>query len=392
MGQVLDSVSEFADEIRADGAEGDTLMRLTDRSAKRLRDAGVIRLLQPKEFGGLEAHPREFAETAMAIGAMDGATGWVSGIVGVHPWEMAFFDPKAQEEVWGENPDTWIASPYAPMGVATPVDGGYILNGRWSFSSGTDHCDWVMIGAAVGDKDGNRLNPPQSLHVLLPRSDYRIDHDSWNVVGLRGTGSKDLIVENAFLPEYRTLRAERVMGGVAWQDAGRDETLYKFPFSCIFPLGITSSLIGIAEGALNCYIESQRERVTVSGTAIKQDPYVLSNLGDAAAEIAASRAALLETVDRFWDLTERGIEVTFEQRAIGRRTQVAAAWRAVRAVDEIFSRAGGGALQLSNPLQRVWRDAHAGLSHAIHVPGSIFHAATLTQLGEEPQGMMRSMI
>jgi 3-hydroxy-9,10-secoandrosta-1,3,5(10)-triene-9,17-dione monooxygenase len=211
-------------------------------------------------------------------------------------------------------------------------------------------------------------------------------------VGLRGTGSKDLIVENAFLPEYRTLRAERVMGGVAWQDAGRDETLYKFPFSCIFPLGITSSLIGIAEGALNCYIESQRERVTVSGTAIKQDPYVLSNLGDAAAEIAASRAALLETVDRFWDLTERGIEVTFEQRAIGRRTQVAAAWRAVRAVDEIFSRAGGGALQLSNPLQRFWRDAHAGLSHAIHVPGSIFHAATLTQLGEEPQGMMRSMI
>ncbi|APE11822.1 acyl-CoA dehydrogenase family protein [Rhodococcus pyridinivorans] len=392
MGQVLDSVSEFADEIRADGAEGDTLMRLTDRSAKRLRDAGVIRLLQPKELGGLEAHPREFAETAMAIGAMDGATGWVSGIVGVHPWEMAFFDPKAQEEVWGENPDTWIASPYAPMGVATPVDGGYILNGRWSFSSGTDHCDWVMIGAAVGDKDGNRLNPPQSLHVLLPRSDYRIDHDSWNVVGLRGTGSKDLIVENAFLPEYRTLRAERVMGGVAWQDAGRDETLYKFPFSCIFPLGITSSLIGIAEGALNCYIESQRERVTVSGTAIKQDPYVLSNLGDAAAEIAASRAALLETVDRFWDLTERGIEVTFEQRAIGRRTQVAAAWRAVRAVDEIFSRAGGGALQLSNPLQRFWRDAHAGLSHAIHVPGSIFHAATLTQLGEEPQGMMRSMI
>ncbi|MBM7458310.1 acyl-CoA dehydrogenase family protein [Rhodococcus coprophilus] len=392
MGQVLDSLVKYADEIRADGAEGDALMRLTDRSAGRLRDAGVIRMLQPKEFGGLEAHPREFAETAMALGAMDGATGWVSGIVGVHPWEMAFFDPKAQQEVWGENPDTWIASPYAPMGVATPVDGGYILNGRWSFSSGTDHCDWVMIGAAVGDKDGKRLSPPKSLHVLVPRSDYRIDHESWNVVGLRGTGSKDLIVENAFLPEYRTLAAERVMGGVAWQDAGRDETLYKFPFSCIFPLGITSSLIGIAEGALNCYIESQRERVTVSGTAIKQDPYVLSALGKAAAEIAASRAAILETVDRFWDLTERGKEVTFEMRAVGRRTQTAAAWRAVGAVDEIFGRAGGGALQLSNPLQRFWRDAHAGLSHAIHVPGSIFHAATLTQLGEEPQGMMRSMI
>ncbi len=104
MGQVLDSVSEFADEIRADGAEGDTLMRLTDRSAKRLRDAGVIRLLQPKEFGGLEAHPREFAETAMAIGAMDGATGWVSGIVGVHPWEMAFFDRRPRRRCGARTP------------------------------------------------------------------------------------------------------------------------------------------------------------------------------------------------------------------------------------------------------------------------------------------------
>lgn len=119
---------------------------------------------------------------------------------------------------------------------------------------------------------------------------------------------------------------------------------------------------------------------------------MLSALGGAAAEIAASRAAILETVDRFWDMTEKGIEVTFEQRAIGRRTQTAAAWRAVAAVDEIFARAGGGALQLTNPLQRFWRDAHAGLSHAIHVPGSIFHASTLCQLGEEPQGMMRSMI
>ncbi|MCQ4152084.1 hydroxylase, partial [Rhodococcus qingshengii] len=138
MGQVLDNISQFADEIRADGVEGDKLMRLTDGSAKRLRDSGVIRMFQPKEFGGLEAHPREFAETAMAIGAMDGATGWVSGIVGVHPWELAFFDRKAQEEVWGTDPDTWMASPYAPMGVARPVEGGYILNGRWSFSSGTD--------------------------------------------------------------------------------------------------------------------------------------------------------------------------------------------------------------------------------------------------------------
>ena len=319
MGQVLDKIRTFAEEIRGQGVEGDTLMRLSDTSAKRLRESGVIRMLQPVEYGGLEVHPREFAETTMAIAALDGAAGWVSGIVGVHPWELAFFDRRAQEEIWGGNPDMWMASPYAPMGVATPVDGGYVLEGRWSFSSGTDHCGWVMIGAAVAEPDGTPVRPPHHLHVLLPRSDYRIDHDSWNVVGLRGTGSKDLIVEGAFVPAYRTLSAKKVFDGSAAVEFGRTQTLYNFPFSCIFPLGITSALIGIAEGALQCHMDAQRDRVTVAGTRITEDPHVLFALGDAAAEIAASRAAILETVDRFWDMTEQGREVSFEMRAVGRR-------------------------------------------------------------------------
>ncbi|MFI1460938.1 acyl-CoA dehydrogenase family protein [Nocardia carnea] len=390
MGHVLDKIMQHADDIRAAAAEGESLMRLSDTTAQHLRDSGVIRMLQPKEYGGLEAHPREAAETTMAIAALDGAAGWVAGIVGVHPWELAFFDTKAQEEIWGADNDMWMASPYAPMGIAVPVEGGYILNGRWSFSSGTDHCGWIMIGAAVGDKDGKRTG--KVLHVLLPRSDYDIDQDSWNVIGLRGTGSKDLIVKDAFLPEYRTLDAEIVMSGNGWRHAGRDETLYKFPFSCIFPLGITSALIGMTEGALACYIAAQKQRVQVTGVPIKEDPYVLYAISEAAAEISAARVSLLETVDRFWDKTERGEEVGFEERAIGRRTQIAAAWRAVRAMDEVFARAGGGAVHLKTPMQRFWRDAHVGLTHAIHVPGTIYHSAALTQLGGDPQGPFRAMI
>ncbi|MBD0862559.1 hydroxylase [Gordonia sp. zg691] len=390
MGHVLDNIMRHADEIRAEAVEGEKLMQLTDVSAKRLRDSGVVRMLQPKEYGGLECHPREFAETVMATAALDGATGWVAGIVGVHPWALAAFDDKAQNEIWGADNDMWMASPYAPMGVAVPVDGGYVLNGRWAFSSGTDHCGWVMIGAAVGDKDGNRTG--QVLHVVLPRSDYEIDADSWNVMGLRGTGSKDLIVKDAFIPTYRTIDAAIVLGGEGWKHAGRDETLYKFPFSYIFPLGITSALIGMTEGALACYIDAQKERVQVSGIPIKEDPYVLFAISDAAAEIAASRITLLETVDRFWDKTDRGEEISFEERAAGRRTQVSAAWRAVRAMDEIFARAGGLSTHLSNPIQRFWRDAHVGLTHAIHVPGLIYHSAALAQLGGDPQGAYRAMI
>ena len=244
----------------------------------------------------------------------------------------------------------------------------------------------------VGDGEGGIALPPSSLHVILPRTDYQIVEDTWDVIGLRGTGSKDLIVEGAFVPGYRTLNASKVMDGRAQKEAGRPEPLFNMPYSCMFPLGITAAVIGITEGALACHIAVQKDRVAITGQKIKEDPYVLSAIGESAAEINASRVSLIETADRFYDKVDAGKEVTFEERAIGRRTQIAAAWRAVRAVDEIFARAGGGALHYKTPMQRFWRDAHAGLAHAVHVPGPTNHASALTQLGGEPQGMMRAMI
>jgi alkylation response protein AidB-like acyl-CoA dehydrogenase len=389
----LEVIQERADEIRAQGPVNEQLGKLSDTAAKALREAGVIRMLQPKNHGGTETHPVEWAETVMKIASLDGSTGWVSGIVGIHPWEMAMADPRVQEEVWGEDQDTWIASPYAPMGVLRPVDGGYVFNGRWQFSSGTDHCDWIFLGAFLGDENGEVAKPPRNIHVILPRSDYEIVDDSWDVVGLRGTGSKDVIVTDAFIPAYRVIENAKLVDGTQPKDAGLTNPLYHLPFSCAFPLGITAAVIGIAEGALAHHLDYQRSRVQITGTKIKDDPYVLYAIGEAAGEIAASRAALLDNANRMYDLAAAGHEFTFEERALGRRTQTQAAWRVVRAVDEIVARSGGNAMRMDNPLQRFWRDAHVGLTHAIHVPGSVFHVSALTQLGiEPPPGPMRSMI
>ncbi len=391
--QVVDRLEKSADELRELAPQGEELGKLPDRTVEIMRGAGVIRMLQPKEHGGLELHPREFAEAVMKLASLDGSAGWVSGVVGVHPWEMAFADPKVQQEIWGEDQDTWIASPYAPMGVARPVDGGYIFNGHWQFSSGTDHCDWIFLGAILGDEDGNMVSPPQMLHMILPRSDYEIVEDSWDVVGLKGTGSKDIVVNDAFVPSYRTLEFNRVIEGEAPREAGLTNPLYHVPFSVAFPLGITASVIGITEGALEQHLEYQRGRVQITGTKVKDDPYVLSAMSEAAAEISASRTALLDNASRMYDAVASGQEVSFHERAVNRRIQVQAAWRAVRAMDEIVARSGGNAMRMTNPLQRFWRDGHMGLSHAIHVPGSVFHASALTQLGiDPPAGPMRSMI
>lgn len=391
--EVLDKIVAMADDLRGEADASDSLGRLTDDLATGLKNSGIIRMLQRKTYGGYEAHPREFGETVMKTASLYGSAGWVGGIVGVHPWQLAFADPKAQDEVLGADGNTWQASPYMPGGLATPVDGGYRMTGRWQFSSGTDHCDWIFLGAMVAGDDGAPLMPPVGLHVILPRTDYEIIQDSWDVVGLRGTGSKDIVVTDAFIPDYRVMNSQEVIDGTAAKEYGVTETLYKMPWSTMFPLGITAATIGISEGVLAAGLAYQRERVGATGTKIKDDPYVLHALGEAAAEIDAARQQLLGNVDRIYDLVDAGEEIDFETRARTRQNQIRSAWRAVRAADEVFDRSGGNALRMDNPLQRFWRDAHCGLHHAIHVTSTPYHASALASLGVEvPAGPLRVMI
>ncbi|WP_370331495.1 hydroxylase [Mycolicibacterium hippocampi] len=389
---VLEKLLCAADQIRLDALEEERACMLTTATATAMRDAGLIKMLQPRKYGGQEATPREFAETIMGLAALDPAAGWVGGVVGVHPWQLGFADPRVQQEIWGENDDTWVASPYAPQGIAVPEDGGYRLNGRWQFSSGTDFCRWVILGAMLGGADGKVQQPPTMLHVILPRSDYEIVSDSWDVLGLRGTGSKDIIVRDAHIPAYRVMNGDHVLDGQAQTAAGREETLYRLPWSHVFPLGISSAVVGAAEGALAAHLGYQRSRADAMGAAVREDPTLLYAIGEASAEIDGARQELLGNADRIWDIVDSGKSATFEQRAFGRRTQVRAVWRAVAAVDALFARSGGNAIRNGNTLQRYWRDVHAGLNHVIHVPGNVYQTASMAMLGMEPSPKLKFMI
>lgn len=391
--EVVQQVHALGPRLAAAAAETERLGKLSAESVAITREAGVMRLLQPKDFNGFAAHPRDFAEAVMAVAQHCGSTGWVCGVGGVHPWEMALCDRRVQEEVWGNSTDAWIASPYMPRGVAVPTDRGYVLNGHWQFSSGTDHCDWVFLGAMVGDAHGNPSMPPRVLHVIVPRKDYTIVEDSWKVFGLSGTGSKDIIVRDAFVPAYRTIDADEIAEGeLAAERAGRTDTVYRLPFWTMFPLGITAAVIGMTEGLLAGAYAYQSGRTMAIGVKVREDPYSLYALSETAAEIAASRTQLLDGISRAYDLADAGKPITFDQRAVIRRNQVRCAWRAVMAADQIFARCGGNALRLDNPMQRFWRDAHAGLHHAIHVAGPTYHATALTEMGIEPIPAQRILI
>ncbi len=381
--EVLDNIEKSAGFFQERAGQAEDLGRLPDETAQAIKDSGLVRMLQPTEFGGSETHPCDFLEAVMALGSACGASGWVAGVVGVHPWELALFDARVQEEIWGSDPDTWIASPYAPMGRARPVDGGYIFNGRWTFSSGTDHCEWAVLGGVFVDSDGNPTAEGRAGHFVIPRSDYAIVQDSWQVAGLKGTGSKDLVIKDAFVPAYRTVDEEQLFSGAL--SAGR-APLYRVPWMALFPSAITAGVVGMAQGALAGTLDYQRSRVTVFMTRASEDPHVMAAIGEASAEIEASRTQLLDNMHRIYASVAAGGEAPLRLRADVRRDQVAAAWRSSRAVDTLYASAGGNAIRLDKPVQRFWRDIHAGLNHAVHTPGPVYQAWTGVSMGVELTG------
>ena len=371
-------------------AEAEALGQLPEETTERMKATGVIRLLQPPEHGGYAADPTDFMEAVMALGNADSAVGWVAGVIGVHPWEMAFNDQRVLQEVWGQDADTWVASPYAPNGIARQVDGGFVFNGKWEFSSGTDSCDWIVLGGLV---QGEELvdGIPQMYHFLLPRSDYEIVEDSWNVMGLRGTGSKDIIVNDAVVPEYRVLNATKVFDGTAATEAGRDEALYRMPWSAIFPVALSAAVVGICEGALACHYSYQASRTSMLGPMAK-NPYLSSRVGEAASEIHASRSQLLYNVSNMYAMAQSGVEIPLEMRIAGRRDQVRAARRAVEALDDIYIRSGGGATRDENPLAKWFRDAHTAINHTIFAAEDMYHAHAAMMMGQAPTGFTRLLV
>lgn len=384
---VMQRIDEISERVAAGAVEAEQIGKLPEKSERLLKETGLTRMLQPKDWGGFESDPTDFLEAVMKMGSAGcSATAWVAGVVGLHPWEVGVMDRQAQVDVWGEDQDSWIASPYVASGRARRVDGGFVLNGHWTFSSGCENSDWSHLGGLIVDDDGEVISKDH--HFLLPASDRQVVPGTWDSAGLQGTGSKDILVTDAFVPDYRVLEFSTVVDGTAAAAQGRTEPLYKLPWFVLFGNAVTASIIGICEAVLNEVVAYQSTRSNVFGEAIKTDPYVLPGIAEAASEIAASRLQVLHNVHEIYAAVKRGETPTTTQRAHVRRDQVRCSWRAVAAADQLMSAAGGNAMRLSNPVQRLWRDAHAGLNHAVNMPGKVYQTSALAEMGVVPEPVL----
>jgi len=363
---VLDGVRDLLPTLRERAPEAERLRVIPDASIKELEETGFFRMLQPQRFGGFEADPIDFYTCVREIASACGSTGWVSSVVGVHPWQIALFHDDAQQAVWGTDATTRVSSSYAPTGKATVVEGGYQLSGKWSFSSGCDHATWVLLGGLVFNAEGNVVDFKT---FLVPRDKYQIV-DVWNVVGLRGTGSNDIVVEETFIPEEFTLSMSETGQCRGPGQEQNPSDLYKLPFHSIFTTTICTPIIGMATGAYAEHVDMQQKRVRAAylGEKASLDPFAAVRIARASSEIDAAWALAMNNIREEQACVAKGEPIPLGLRLKVRRDQVLGTQRAIDAIDALFEASGGRALAEGTYLQRAWRDAHAGRVHAANDP------------------------
>jgi 3-hydroxy-9,10-secoandrosta-1,3,5(10)-triene-9,17-dione monooxygenase len=271
------------------------------------------------------------------------------------------------------------------MGAGVVVDGGYLVSGAWQWSSGCDTATWAFLGGPV-IKDGK---PVDFGSFLIPRSEYRID-DVWHVVGLKGTGSNTVVVKDVFVPSHRFLSYKAMNDRTAGGLTNNTAPVYKMPWGTMHPTTITAPIMGMAYGAYDAHVEHQGKRVRAAfaGEKSKDDPFAKVRIAEAASDIDAGWRQLIGNVSDEYALLKADKEIPFELRARARRDQVRATARAIASIDLLFESAGATALQTDAPVQRFWRDAHAGRVHAANEPERAYLIFGNDAFGLPPQDTM----
>lgn len=355
---------ELAPGIAARAAATEQLNRLPDESFAEFRDAGLFRVMQPRRYGGYEYGVDVLFDVTREIGRSGcGSSAWVLGILGIHNFFLAYLDPRAQDEIWAD-PDTQVSTPFNPSGTLRPVAGGYELaDGRWPFASGVDHCQYALVGAHRHDPAGG---PPDFVQCVIPRSDFTIDQRSWDVVGFRGTGSKDVVIERAFVPEYRVLNLTRAnQAGEAPGLALNTGPLYRQSYFSTAVIPLIAPVCGLAWFAIDNFRQRLGRRTLAFGGGMQREQgSVQVLLAEAWAQSQSAELLVKHSCAEMAATAHAGRRPSMAERARHLSFGAYAVRQFTKTVEDIFTLSGGGALQLTDPLQRAWRDAHANGVHA----------------------------
>lgn len=353
----LINIEPYLERIAENSRTGREDRNVPADSVDALRESGLFRSFVPKKLGGLGVSPQEWLRTLIKIAEYDMSTAWIGGIISVHPYQIALMDEEAQQDVYSEDPNTGVCSSYNPFGARTSVvDGGVMLHGRWGWSSGSAHCDWVLLGAIVE-------GAPLLQTLLVPRKDYVIE-DTWRTMGLQGTGSNDIVIEEpVFVPNSRI---HKQMDGYNCVN-NQPDRFYSLPWAQIFAATVAAPTIGAARHAVKLFI-SRIKTSSTDPTKMMGDPDILRRVAEASALIDDAEATLLRNFDAMMALNESGKEIPLSDRAKYRYQTGSIVTQMMKAVDMIFDVAGGRSVFLGADIQDIWHDIHIARAHVANNP------------------------
>ncbi|MBO0887075.1 MAG: hypothetical protein J2O38_06720 [Acidimicrobiales bacterium] len=365
--EVLSSHDEAVERARALGdrlrerlPQGDELRRPVDQNVADILESGLYGVMKPRRYGGSELGTETLIDVTIELGSADPSTGWVYMLWAAHMWLQALWPEKALEEMWA-NPNSLASSVVSTLGDVTAVDGGYHWTGRGLFSSGVDHCDWLTAGVPI-KKDGERVD---HRWLLIPREDFEII-DDWHTVGLRGTGSKTIVVEDVFVPEYRTLPTQALILGEAPGREVNTHPMYGAPIGANFTGAMSVPALAAAKGLIELFRARLESRVqaperTNSPYAAESMATTMARFAEVAASVDASHTLLLWNANRFARASAKSVSPVEMEKL--RRDMAFTAQQARRAANRLYEECGGSGLNEGSLLQQFWRDTNAAAAH-----------------------------
>ncbi|MCX4904660.1 acyl-CoA dehydrogenase family protein [Streptomyces sp. NBC_00878] len=351
--------------LREHTADIETARRIPDPVIDAIAEAGLFKLATPRRYGGHQTSMRMMLDVSATLAEGDGSASWVVTLVNVCNWLTSLFPSKAQDDVFGGNPDARVTGVLAPTSSTTKVDGGWQVTGRWYYNSGSSHADWAVLGAPLTDTDGKVVD--QAL-VLVPRSDFSIE-DTWFVAGMKGTASNCLIVEDVFVPDHRVLSVPAAIEG-RYPTEHLDEAMARSAFVPVLALVLAGPQLGLGRAALK-YAADKAARKPISYTFYEtqaESVAVQMQLAEAAQRIDTAVLHAERAAADIDEAARRGVYPDFTQRA---RVRADAGWavqNVLEAINTIINVHGAGSFADVNPLQRIWRDANTAGRHAVVAP------------------------
>lgn len=353
--------------ISSHAEQNDQQRDVAQEVVEAINNAELFKLFQPEQWGGHQTDPRLLYKIQNLFAEQCASTAWIYGVLSVQAFILSLMDQQAQADVWGDTPNALMSSSFMPVGKVTPTEGGYRLSGQWAFSSGSSHASWAILGGMVPPAAEGQ--PPSMQLFLVPRADYEI-LDTWHTFGLRGTGSNDIVVKDAFVPKHRTFQP--TPGMVPSVTETELAPLYRLPWLYVFTSTVSNLGIGIAQSALNAFLDIERVRVSsLTGKPGKEDPAVHSAAAKMSAEIQATKTMYHHHIEQMMQHIEQGQAMPMDQ-GLMQRTQLTSALRKLSViVDEMQLLLGGRGIRIDSPLTRIWLDMCAARAHPGNDPGMI---------------------